>query len=363
MSIIHKYISSILIRNTLLVIGLFSILFLVIDFFDRIDNMVHAQASIWSAFQYFIFKIPLIVVLMLPLSYLVATLLTLGLLSKTSELTAMRCAGLSTFYLAQPIYIGGLLLSLFSLVMNETLVPVATRRVKEIYNLDIQKKDESGTYSRENFWWRKGNRFININMFDSRTNRMIDLSVFDVSPSFEVERRFQSKDSSWISTDYGWTMRSVQEQQFSDGEQTFNSSMQSYPLNITQEPEEFYGTKTDSETMSYRSLRRFIKRQAENGVKVTGLYTDLYQKFSFPFICFIASFVALTFAIRPARGGGLGLNFAAGVVIGFSYYIVHSYAMALGRAEFLPAFLAAWTANLVMLGVGFILHLGVDSPK
>jgi lipopolysaccharide export system permease protein len=363
MKIIHKYISSILIKNTLLVLGLFTALFLVIDFFDRIDNMVHAQASIFSALQYFVFKIPLIINLMLPLSFLVATLFSLGMLSKTSELTAMRASGLSTFYLAKPIYIIGLALSLVSLFLNETIVPTATRRVKEIYNLDIQKKDQSGTYSREDFWWRKGNRFININMFDSRSNKMLDLSVFDLNNEFKVEKRFQSKESEWISDHYGWMMRNVTEQQFQNSEVILSDKKNTFPLNISQEPEEFYGAKTETDAMSYKSLSKFIKKQAQNGIKVSGLYSDLYQKLSFPFITFIASFVALTFAIRPARGGGLGLSFAAGVAIGFSYYIVHSYAMALGRAEILPALLAAWTANIVMITVGAILHLGVDSPQ
>lgn len=363
MKILHRYILTTLLRNTGLVIALFVSLFMIIDFFDRIDNLIAAGSSLGSAIQYFVYKIPLTFNLMLPLSYLCATLFTLGIFSKNSELTAMRASGLSTFYLAQPIYILGLSLSLLSLILNETIVPVATRRVKEIYNIDIQKKDEKGTYSQSNYWQRDKERFINMEMFDSRINSMLGLSVFDVDQNFAVTRRFEAKRSEWIKPIYGWTMRDVQERQFSGNNEVFAQKLPAFPLTIQDGPEEFYDVKADADTMSYHDLKKYIRKQSVNGVKTGGLYTDLYQKFSFPFITFISSFVALTFAVKPARSGGLAMSFSAGLIIGFSYYVVHSYSMALGRAEFLYPLIAAWLANLVMFTVGTVLHLGVDSPS
>jgi lipopolysaccharide export LptBFGC system permease protein LptF len=57
------------------------------------------------------------------------------------------------------------------------------------------------------------------------------------------------------------------------------------------------------------------------------------------------------------------MSFVAGLVIGFSYYVLHSYAIAVGRAEILEPAVAAWLANFIMLGVGSVLYLGVDSPS
>ena len=363
MSIIHRYILQNLLRNFGLCITLFAALFLVIDFFDRIDNMIAANASVWSAFLYFMYKLPLTLNLMVPLAFLVATLFTLGNFAKNSELTAMRAAGLSTFYLARPIYLAGIAISIFSLIFNETAVPVATRRVKEIYNIDIQKKDELGTYSQANFWWRKGDRFLNMDFFDSRTDEMVGLSIFDIEKNFDVSRRVNAKSASYIDDTFGWATQDVSGYRFKSSGQTSMESLPSFPLAITEDPEEFYDVKTDADTMTYQSLKKYIKKQGANGVRTARLLTDLYAKFSFPFITFIASFVSLTFAIRPARAGSLALSFTAGLAIGFSYYIIHSYSMAMGRAEFISPFIAAWLANVIMLAIGSVLYLGVDSPS
>lgn len=363
MKILHRYILSSLIRNISLCLLIFTLLFLMIDFFDRIDNIIGAGGDVWASIQYFLYKIPLVVNLMLPLATLVATLFTYGLLSKNSELTAMRASGASIFWLARPLFILSLALSFFSMLMNETLVPLCTRRVSEIYNIDIQRKDQMGAYSQSEFWWRNNDRLVSIDIFDSRTNEMHGISIFDLDDSFDVARRTDAKEGYWIDPTLGWSMRGVTEYQFFPNREMSVESFPGLPLAITVGPEEFYDVKTDSKTMSYRSLRKYIKKQAANGVPTVRYQTDLHEKLAFPFVTFIACFVSLPFALKPARSGSLAVSFIAGLIIGFTYYVVHSYSIALGRAEFLPPFIAAWTANVVMGCVGMFLNLGAEAPN
>jgi lipopolysaccharide export system permease protein len=48
---------------------------------------------------------------------------------------------------------------------------------------------------------------------------------------------------------------------------------------------------------------------------------------------------------------------AAAVVITVGYWVVHSMALAFAKADLLPPLMAAWTANIVFLGVGTALFL------
>lgn len=363
MNILHRYIASQLLRNFLLSLGLFAALFLIIDFFDRIDNIIAAGGTIAATFSYFLYKLPLTINLMLPISMLVATLFTFGIFSKNSELTAMRAAGVSVAFLARPAIIIGLIVSTFSLVMNETLVPIFARRVKEIYNIDIQKKDQSGTYSQSDLWIREGDRFLSIDMFDSRTDTMRGVSIFEVQDDFDVSRRIDAQQAGWLGKELGWSLSNVKEYQFQKDRDTLVRKLPGYPLALTDEPESFYDVKTDPATMSYRTLKKYIRRLNDSGVPTIGLMTDLNEKLAFPFITLIASFVALPFAVKPARSGNMAMSFMAGLLIGFSYYVVHSYTMALGHAEFVPPLIAAWSANFIMGFIGLILYAGVESPR
>jgi lipopolysaccharide export system permease protein len=362
MKILHRYILGQLARNLLLSLVGFTFLFLVFDFFDRIDNIVAEDASFWTGVQYFVFKIPLTLTLMLPVAMLVSTMLTIGLLSKNSEITAMRASGVTVMWLARPVLAVGLGVSLLALLVNETLVPYATRRVKEIYNIDIRQKDKRGGYSQSDIWWRSGNRFFSVGMFDSRTNQMLELSEFKLDENFVITRRIDAAKTSWLNPTLGWSMRGVTDYRFGANDVPEITRHPVLPLPLTDRPEDFYDVKTEPQTMSYRQLRRFIKQQARNGISITGYLADLHGKIAFPFISLIVTLIALPFALKPARSGSLAGSFVAGLIIGFSYYAVDSFSIAMGRAELWSPILAAWTANFLMGFVGLVLNLGTEAP-
>lgn len=362
MKILHRYILVQLVRNLLLSLVGFTLLFLIFDFFDRIDNIVAENASVLTGVQYFLFKIPLTVTLMLPVAMLVATMLTIGLLSKNSEITAMRASGTAVMWLARPVLAVGIGASILALFLNEAVVPYTTRRVKEIYNIDIRQKDKRGGYSQSDIWWRSKNSFYSVGMFDSRTNQMLDFSEFKLGDDFTIERRIDAEKTSWLNPTLGWSMRGVTDYRFNETAAPEIARYPVLPLPIRDRPEDFYDVKTEPQTMSYRQLRRFIKQQARNGIPITGYLADLHGKIAFPFISFIITLIALPFALKPARSGSLAASFVAGLVIGFSYYAVDSFSIAMGRAEIWPPILAAWMANLLMGFVGLVLSLGTESP-
>jgi lipopolysaccharide export system permease protein len=114
--------------------------------------------------------------------------------------------------------------------------------------------------------------------------------------------------------------------------------------------------------MSFTTLRHFIEEQQANGLSVGSYYADLYAKFSFPFICLVMPIIVLPFSLKPARSGSMATSIVAALCIGFSYYVVHSFAIALGRAEIVPPLLAAWIANGLMGTIGMLLLNGSEQP-
>ena len=81
--------------------GLMTI-YLVIDFFEKIRRFLRYDSDIISMLTYFALKIPAISFQIAPFAILMATLLTLGLLSRSNEITAMRCCGISLLWITSP---------------------------------------------------------------------------------------------------------------------------------------------------------------------------------------------------------------------------------------------------------------------
>ena len=362
MKIIHRYLLSSLIRNLILCLMVVVFLFVVFDFFDRIDNILAGEASVVNTMQYFLLRIPLTASLMLPVATMVSVLLTIGIMSKNSEITAMRAAGLKLSWIAAPLFGLGVLLSLGSIVLNETIVPFTQRRAKEIYNMEIRRKDKTGDYSQSDFWWRSSGIFYSVGMFDSRSKTLYDVSKLELSGTFKIDRRVDAREAVWLDPLLGWNMRGVTDYRFVQNNTLDIKTYKSMPLPISEKPSDFYDVKTDASTMSFQELRRFIKKQGANGISTSSYLANLYEKLSFPFINLIAALVVLSFALKPARSGSMAASVLAALIIGFSYYAIHSFSIALGKAELMPPLIAAWTANILMGFVGVVLLLGAEAP-
>ena len=363
MTHISRYLMQTFMRNFLFALTTLCILFLVFDLFERIDDFLEWKASFFTMVSYFLFRIPFVLGLMIPVAALIGTLLSLSLLSKSGELTAIRAAGVSAWNIARPILGCALITTFIAIAFQEIVVPYSTRRSNEIFLIDVKQRDRRGELSQSDIWWRSSDGFYSVRAFDSRTNTIYGLSKFVLNPNFEVVRRTDAAEVSWINESLGWSQRNVVDRTFAESNQSSQKQYARLPLPIGENPTDLYDTKTDPNSMNYRALRRFIREQTRNGISAREHLPDLYAKLAFPFVIVISVLVSLPFGIRQSRGGGVAKGFAAGLCMGFSYFAIHSLSVAMGRAELLPPFLSAWITNLLLSGIGAILLLGADSPQ
>ncbi len=336
-------------------------LFLVFDIFERMRVFVREDASFLQAFSYIGLKIPLIVHLMTPVAVLVATLISIGRLSQSSEITAMRACGMSVFAIVKPLVAVGALISLAMLLLGETLVPWATERVEEIYNIDIKKKHLEDGYDKANFWYRDDNKFYDVGLYDSRTKTLKSISIFEFDKNFKMKRRTDAERAVWSKNPLvGWIMEEVVEIGVDQNDSFSISTFPQLPLVIEEGPEDFRNIQRRPETMSYFDLKQYIEKLRGEGVQVTRYLVDLAAKISFPMVNMILVLVAFPFALISARSGTLTSSFIAGVAIGFGYYVVHAISTSLGAAELLPILPAAWAANVLIGFIGLYLMAGAE---
>jgi lipopolysaccharide export system permease protein len=363
MKILERYLLGQFIRNTGIILTACLILFILIDITERLDTILAEDADFLVAVQYFALKIPQTIVLMLPISVLGGSLFTFAVLHKNSELVAMRSSGNTVLKLARPILIFSLFLSVFSIVLSESVVPNAQRKLREIYNINIQRKDQKGIYSNEHVWWREGNSFFSAQSFDSTTKSLIGVSAIRVSEDFRIKSRSLAQRAVWLNSDLGWSAEQVSHYSFRRKKPLLKTEFATLPLGTERNPKEFFSGKIETDTMSFRELRGFMNQQSRSGISVSSLYASLYEKLSFPFVSFVVVFVSCAFAVRQVRATNLALPFLLGLGIAFTYFIVHSFSIALGRAELIPPLLSAWIANGLMLFIGMVLNAGAESPR
>ena len=80
--ILEAYVAREFLKLTSLSLITFISLFVIVDFFEKIDRLVRAHLGLWDLLQYSLLKIPFAVGQVLPAAVLLGIMLTFGLMSR-----------------------------------------------------------------------------------------------------------------------------------------------------------------------------------------------------------------------------------------------------------------------------------------
>ena len=99
-------------------------------------------ASLSSVIKIFIYGLPNIIMWTFPMSMLLATLLTFGKLSSSSEITAMKSCGISFSRIAAPAIFLGVIVTIVAILFNEHVVPWSNTAYNNVVYYEIQGNTE-----------------------------------------------------------------------------------------------------------------------------------------------------------------------------------------------------------------------------
>ena len=90
----------------------------------------------------FMYNMPEIINYTFPMSMLLAALMAFGKLSGSSEITAMKAGGVSYYRIVAPVLVVGFIVSMFSVVWAEKVVPASKHEAGRILNEEIKQNSK-----------------------------------------------------------------------------------------------------------------------------------------------------------------------------------------------------------------------------
>src|SRR5947199_6086992 len=106
------------------IIGFISI-WLIFDVSDSISTFLDQHLSLGRVLEYYGTQVPQILVILLPVSLLLALLFVLGRMSRANEIVSMLTAGTSLFRVLAPLFFIALLTTAACFVLNYSFAPHA----------------------------------------------------------------------------------------------------------------------------------------------------------------------------------------------------------------------------------------------
>lgn len=352
MRILDRYVLGGFLQSAALGLVAFVSVFTIVDVFEKMDVFIDNHARLADIALYFLFKLPYVIALVLPIALLLAALLSLGQLQRQNELAAMTTSGVSLVRILRPVLLASAALSVVSFAFTELVVPPANTRREEVYSEKIKKRRRPAGQSQTNLsYLGHGGRIYLARFYDAPRQRLRDLVVQEFDGS-TITKRLDAREAEWNGEN--WMLHNGYLRLFTDSGETVVPFRRYMDSRLIEEPEDFAKRDRDPFNMSLAELRRYIERVRESGGRAQKYLVEANLKVSFPFINFIIVLVGTSVGVRIRRSHravGLGLALA----IAFGYYGFLRVGQALGHNGTLPPLLAAWIGNLAFLAAGTVL--------
>ncbi|MDF0666962.1 MAG: LPS export ABC transporter permease LptG [Nitrospira sp.] len=336
-------------------------IYVVIDFFEKVRRFLRFESGILPILTYFALKIPSISFQVAPFAILVATLLTIGLLSRSNEITAMRSCGISLLWMTSPFLLFSTGVAVILFLFSSTVIPLASEKAEEVRVVQIEQRPAPVTVKAVQPWARiSADGLMEVNEIDAAGTVLRGVRIFYFRPPFKLDRITEAAEVRY--TPQGWVLLNGNHRRFHSDDTVELALFTEQTINIPLIPDDFSSSLVgNSETMTFREIRNYLARFQHEGFSFARLLTDYYGRVAFPLVTVVMMLVGIALSLRRSgvRGGSMAMGIGQAFIIGFCYWTTHSVAIALGRGGALAPMLAGWMANALFLSFGLYLLLKV----
>ncbi len=357
MRILTRYILGEILSHALIGCALFTFILFMPYLPHVLEMVVRNSSTFQSAAEIFLFTMPNLFRVTIPMSVLVGVLLGLSRLAADSEIIAMRASGLGIGYFVRVssiVAVGGTLLGLGNSLY------LAPRANQAILEMEQQLETSQASYEIQPrvFYEDFKNFVLYVQNVRSGTGASNWDQVFMADVTDPEAPRITTAASATVVSDStqvllmrlrnGAQHDPVPGQLDQSNDSVFTTTDR--PLELSPQSDVHLGRR---DTAIY-ALPMSALLQRIHGSDPKPFLIELNSRFSFPAACLVLMLVGVPLGVASRRGGKSS-GFVYTILLVFFYYFLSSTGIALGRQNRLPAFLAVWSANLLFAGAGIFL--------
>jgi lipopolysaccharide export system permease protein len=344
-----------------------TIILLMDKIFKLIELIVTRGTSVTQILKLLFYIAPSFLVFTIPMSILLATLLSFGRLSSDNEITAFKASGVSLYQLFWPIiyfsvvaYFVTIFLVLYALPWGNrgfinTLYAIAQTKA----DIDIKERVFNDDFE---------GLVVYVEKVPIQGRKMEGVLIHD--------EREKGKSNTIFSTE-GYLFNDPKSQEvilrllqgeihrFELETQTYQRiQFDTYDLKLElAKTFEAIGRKLREHEMSIDEIEAKIDRMKKEGKNTASQEVELHKRFSVPFACIVFAIIGVPLGIQPRRSGrSHGFVFSIFILLG--YYIALTASEMFAVRGMIPPFLAGWAPNILFgsFGIYLLVKAANDSP-
>lgn len=359
-----------LIKELLLYFFIAFIFFFMVFFVNTIllvaEDLLKNKVPMWDVMRLLVCYFPSVIAQSSPYATFVGFLMCLGRMMTDNEILVVRASGFPFHYIAVPVVVLGLLISLLSFGVNDYLLPLgsikATKISKEIFSATPLVQLESNSIK------NMGGSKIVIGQVDDRN--ISDIVFFQTDRNGN-DRLIIAENSEVLDTKISGVLMQLQlgnpkiisfknhqnkNYEVIDSDETLLNIFDTTVFSSSN------GVLNPDQMTSYDLGKEMRKMKKENNTekRIMNSYKMIYnRKFSIPFSSLFFSILAFSIAFLFGKHNGLTI----GLIIGLFICVLNWAMLILGQSfsvrNGFDGFLAMWIPNFILGGAGVLMYLRV----
>lgn len=345
----------VLVRFLAILLGI-SIFVITLDVFTYVEDILDLHNQQFSALaEYAGLRLPGVLSTFLPISVLLALLLTLVELSYRSEITALWATGTSPLKVMLMLLPLAVLLGGVNFLINDQAVPKVAP-VLHAWGIGDYGKKQLKIGEKDPIWMRAGTDILRAGDSNAQATELTDVIIFrrdqnGLLVEQVIAERAELRASRWELHNAVIYYR----------QNILPNRVDKLIYSGAMRPAAAGARSGDPEEMSLSDLDYFIVNSGF-GIRPAHVYqTWWHKRISLLASAFLMIALCVPLAVRFRRGGNVGRLFGIGVALGFAYFIFDGISLTVGELGIVPAWMAAWTPMLVFSGIAAALALRAET--
>jgi len=259
MILLDRYLFKQFSRNLLFVLAALVTIYLLIDFFERIDDFVEAKKNFGLAVKYFLLKTPLIIEQLFPVIILLGGIIVLGILNHHGEILALKAVGIKTFRITVPITVTAVVFSLLTLAFAEWVVPPATAHSNKILHEEVRQEKPRGVVKENRFYYKDQNGFYSFEEHDLRGKNFQNFIFTSWNADYSLGMHLTAESAFWQNGN--WTFNNCRIKQRNSKGAYDLTVYDKTTLKLSAEPSDFFVPEYKIEELSLSRLYAQAKKK------------------------------------------------------------------------------------------------------
>jgi lipopolysaccharide export system permease protein len=304
----------------------------------------NGDTQLW---YYVSLRLPQLIERFLPFSALLGALITLATLNQNSEIVSMKAAGISAHQIIAPLVLASVLVAAAAFFFQERVVTRATATLNAWQAVEYGPVP-TGSRVSSNVWVRRGDDLILARQVSGRGSgtRLRGVTIYartgETLSALITAPRARPAEGGWL----------LEEVERFDVARTRTERLPTLLVARGVEPDQFALSNVKPNEQNFATLRASIEDLKAAGIPTGALESGLWHKLSGPLSAVLMPLLAAVAAFGLARTGQLFLRAVAGMSLGFAYFVIDNFALAMGNLGAYPPMLAAWAPFALFLLIG-----------